>query len=389
MKRLFAIFLVLSMLLALCPMYSFADITTDYINGIMGSAPTDPAAKFEVAVSDNYYSSGESITVTVTVKDVAMVDGLFAVGVTFFYSDSVLTLTNTIDTEGVIDCVTNAPSQEWYDENFCKVNSDGSICLSAMGNTESEGILMDDGGLVFTLTFDVAEGCNEDIFFAVSHNGCEVMQVGAYYAALAEGSYAIVEASPCDKNGHTPGKEADCENNQVCTVCGDVIVSSYGHNYISVITPATCTDEGYTTHTCSNCGDEYVTDKVDPLGHTEGSEADCENGQFCTVCGTELVPALGHIEGEWVTLDDGSQELRCEVCGELLDSKPASTVTYPVGDVNGDGKLNMFDYMKVKSFYFGIAALSAEEYMRADLTGDNNVNMFDYMKIKSLVFANK
>lgn len=362
MKRAFAIILILSVVLTALPLCSFAEVTTDYINEIMGVAPTDPAAKFEVTVSENYYTSEAPIEVTVAVKDIAIVDGLFAVGVTFFYSDSVLTLTNTTDTVGTIDCVTNAPSQEWYDENFCKVNSDGSICLSAMGNTESEGIITDDGELVFTLTFNVAEGYTDDIFFAVSHNDCEVMQVGAYYATLAEGSYAIISADPCYKNGHTPGREADCENNQICTVCGEVITPSYGHNYVSVITPATCTENGYTTHTCSICGDEYVTDEVGSLGHTEG---------------------------EWTTLNDGSQELRCELCGDLLDSKPAPPTSYPVGDVTGDGKINMFDYMKVKSFYFGLVALTDEEFMRADITGDDNVNMFDYMKLKSLVFASK
>ena len=39
------------------------------------------------------------------------------------------------------------------------------------------------------------------------------------------------------------------------------------HNYTSVVTAPTCTEQGYTTHTC-HCGDSYVADYVDATGHT-------------------------------------------------------------------------------------------------------------------------
>ena len=44
--------------------------------------------------------------------------------------------------------------------------------------------------------------------------------------------------------------------------------SAYGHNYEAAVTDATCEAGGYTTYTCANCGDEYVDDHVDPLGHS-------------------------------------------------------------------------------------------------------------------------
>ena len=49
------------------------------------------------------------------------------------------------------------------------------------------------------------------------------------------------------------------------------------HVYESVVTAPTCTEQGYTTHTCS-CGDSYVDSYVDAIGH---------NFVFgtCTVCG--------------------------------------------------------------------------------------------------------
>ena len=41
-----------------------------------------------------------------------------------------------------------------------------------------------------------------------------------------------------------------------------------GHSYDKVVTAPTCTEKGYTTYTCSVCGDSYVADYVDALGHS-------------------------------------------------------------------------------------------------------------------------
>ncbi len=130
------------------------------------------------------------------------------------------------------------------------------------------------------------------------------------------------------------------------------------HDYDSVVTEPDCENGGYTTHTCSKCGDSYVDGETDALGHTEG---------------------------EWVTLEDGSKELRCDECGELLDFVDAPV--YAEGDVNGDGNVNMFDYLMVKSFYFEKTVPTDAQFARADLTGDGKINMFDYLALKSLIIS--
>ena len=43
-------------------------------------------------------------------------------------------------------------------------------------------------------------------------------------------------------------------------------VEAHEHSYTAVVTAPTCTEKGYTTHTCS-CGDSYVDTYVDALGH--------------------------------------------------------------------------------------------------------------------------
>ena len=78
------------------------------------------------------------------------------------------------------------------------------------------------------------------------------------------------------------------------------------HDYVAVVTEPTCTEQGYTTYTCSECGDTYVDDYTDALGHdwgewTETAGPTCsEAGSQTRVCGrcgeeeSRTVDPLGH-----------------------------------------------------------------------------------------------
>ena len=58
------------------------------------------------------------------------------------------------------------------------------------------------------------------------------------------------------------------------------------HGYTAAVTAPTCTEKGYTTHTCTACGDAYTDSYVDALGHSY-------SGITCTVCGEEHPNAAG------------------------------------------------------------------------------------------------
>ena len=84
-------------------------------------------------------------------------------------------------------------------------------------------------------------------------------------------------------------------------------VEAHEHSYTAVVTPPTCTEKGYTTHTCS-CGDSYVDTYVDALGHAwDGGKVTkqptaTETGvrtYTCTRCSatkTETIPATGSVD---------------------------------------------------------------------------------------------
>lgn len=59
------------------------------------------------------------------------------------------------------------------------------------------------------------------------------------------------------------------------------------------------------------------------------------------------------------------------------------------GDVNLDMNVDMYDYLMIKSIYFGAYDCHDCEFIRADVYPDGNVDMYDYMAVKSMYFASK
>ncbi len=148
--------------------------------------------------------------------------------------------------------------------------------------------------------------------------------------------------------------------------------------------------DGYTGDVkCLGCGDiiEYghpIT--VDPHEEKDDWTTDGENHwKNCSICDTAIDSTIeSHSEGEWVELDDGSYELRCDKCGELLETKPASVM---LGDVNNDGIVNQYDYILIKRHYFETRILNDDEMVRADVNRDNKVDQYDYILVARHYFG--
>ncbi len=117
------------------------------------------------------------------------------------------------------------------------------------------------------------------------------------------------------------------------------------HIYTDVVTAPTCTDKGYTTHTCSECGDAYKDNYVDATDHSftsyvsnndatctqDGTKtAACDNGCGTTDTITDTGSIKEHNWGEWETVnspnctDKGSKNRTCSECGavETTDVDP-------------------------------------------------------------------
>lgn len=121
-----------------------------------------------------------------------------------------------------------------------------------------------------------------------------------------------------------------------CTQCGSSYTEttpSTGHNYDqSVITDPTCTEKGYTTHICTACGDSYQDTLVEATGHSYDSgvitkETSCtEPGELTYTCSTcqdsytEQIPMIDHVYDKSVVTaptctEKGYTTHTCSSCG--------------------------------------------------------------------------
>ncbi len=105
---------------------------------------------------------------------------------------------------------------------------------------------------------------------------------------------STITVPTCTEQGYTT---------YTCSTCGDVYTDNYipalGHNYISTVTPPTCTSMGYTSYTCSTCSDMYRDYNTPVTEHTYTwytiSVVTCETDGVmlgeCTVCGATDIKA--------------------------------------------------------------------------------------------------
>ena len=97
----------------------------------------------------------------------------------------------------------------------------------------------------------------------------------------------------CTRKGYTT---------YTCSRCGDSYVGDYadatGHDYAGVATAPTCTEKGYTTYTCSRCGDSYKED-IDATGHNWGEAQYVWSDENTRVTATRVcLNDASHIETE-------------------------------------------------------------------------------------------
>ncbi len=85
---------------------------------------------------------------------------------------------------------------------------------------------------------------------------------GANHTGLTEIRNQV--SSTCTQDGYSG--DIHCKDCGVLLTEGETIPA--GHTYESVVVDATCLEAGYTTHTCTICGDQTVDTPVDALGHS-------------------------------------------------------------------------------------------------------------------------
>ena len=121
------------------------------------------------------------------------------------------------------------------------------------------------------------------------------------------------------------------------------------HAYTETVTAPTCTEQGYTTHTCE-CGESYVDTYVDALGHDYGAWTQTvaptctekgEEQRTCSRCDaveTREIAAHGHTEvvdaavAPTCTETGLTEGKHCSVCGTILTAQePVAALGHDYG----------------------------------------------------------
>ena len=111
------------------------------------------------------------------------------------------------------------------------------------------------------------------------------------------------------------------------------LVKPHEHSYKDIVTPPTCIEKGFTTHTCE-CGDSYVDSYVRRTEHSRVVDKPVEptctqtclsEGEHCSYCNRilieqKIIKAKGHTYINWIEIDaptcmvNGRESSVCSVC---------------------------------------------------------------------------
>ena len=194
-----------------------------------------------------------------------------------------------------------------------------SVALDTLGTLGLQHVSFETDGTdgdLFYITLDGKaaddNGANDADFVVIRKekaNACQHNYEQTTIAAECERpGYIIMTCSSCGDSyvQKTLAELGHDYLNGTCTRCGQKEGETpHKHSYKDIVTAPTCTEKGYTTHTCA-CGDSYVDTCVDALGHAwdngkvtkEPTETETGVKTFtCTRCSetkTEVIPPLSH-----------------------------------------------------------------------------------------------
>ncbi len=153
-----------------------------------------------------------------------------------------------------------------------------SIYRAAVHVEESEKFCIGMEGITRTL------GCEYLSLVAIKEgtlvkngNYIEITKPGDYIIEYLPFCNVINVIDPTLYPAIDPHEHTFVDGKCACGATDPDYVPPHEHSYAEVVTPPTCTADGYTTYTCA-CGDSYIGNTVAALGHsyTDGS---------CSICG--------------------------------------------------------------------------------------------------------
>lgn len=175
--------------------------------------------------------------------------------------------------------------------------------------------------------------------------GCKNLEKVTFTNATEKISASAFEGCTSLKDVYYSGSDSgfqkiSIDKNNECLLNASLHTTECVHAYEKTVTQPTCTERGYTTYTCTQCGESYTDDSVPALGHSFSSwkttkKPTCtQTGlktRTCTLCKKEeskVLDKTGHtyknvLLEKATTSKNGKLKTACTVCGK---TKSTSTV---------------------------------------------------------------
>ena len=336
----------------------------------------------EIAVDSKTAHAGQTVDVTISLKNNP---GISSMKLVVTYGAGLI-LKSPV--------VYNICSEE--DPNMPYTMQPQSYASPVLLNWVSPITEMTDDTVYATLTFEIAADAEGDQDVTVFYNPKDVFNANEENVAFAVTNGKVTVAADHSFTNYVSNNDATCTADgtktakcDYCDVTNTITDegSALGHDYAAVVTAPTCTEAGYTTYTCSRCGDTYVGDEIPASGHTVGEWlTDAENHwHVCEDC-AETVDKAAHIASDWIidveatATAAGYMHKECTVCGKVLENGYIPKIVAHIpGDINGDGELNNKDLTRFFQYLSDWDVEVNEDAL--DVNGDGAVNNKDLTRL--------
>ena len=121
---------------------------------------------------------------------------------------------------------------------------------------------------------------------------CNTVTVAQTTIAKLGHDYSITKSAKVNPTCTKEGKEAVKQCSRCTATTGGAVIATIPHTYVNTVIAPTCITEGYTTHTCSVCGNSYTDSVTTMIAH-----ADNNGDSLCDVCGIDMATAPAAVTG--------------------------------------------------------------------------------------------
>ena len=227
------------------------------------------------------------------------------------------------------------------------VSVDGNTMISDDADTLSWNIVSDDTGLIIY----VAGGTNTWLYSTNTNNGTRVgTNANKYWEVDTASGYLKHIATSRYLGVYTTNPDWRCYNNTTGNTVNQTLSfwklnvstgdDTCEHNYESTVTAPTCGVDGYTTYTCSKCGDIYTGDTVEATGnhnYVNGACSTCGAVESDTFAATLVTDATTLQAGEQIIIVAKGYDYAMGAQSSNGNNRLTAPVTF-----NSDGKIVTF-----------------------------------------------